>query len=331
MGSAIKRIINRFANYLLKSSKWRARLYRLTQMSLQYDAKLKSKNWRILDPIYAYSHRQLRDISSWRYGTVHVYDSARWAFDHIEKYAQLRDSNYCDLGCGKHHPYGTSTVLYLNGAARCIATDILSVENTQRSAEALYELLLDCLASPDKWLWTDISKDQYLQRIYQFDLDALKNGNLQLGVKNVPIKHIISNINHPSSELKEIDIMSSRAVLEHFLEFEIALKNLYDCMNPGGIAYHFIDLVDHGVYSPSSKSHFWSFLEVDEWNGHTNRLRAHEIHDIILSVGFDILEFKAEMAPLPNNLREKLKGKFREMTNEQLEIIRVGCTIKKPN
>ena len=75
---------------------------------------------------------------------------------------------------------------------------------------------------PEDWHWSFLNRDDYLARIYSFDLKALREGDLDTGLANVPIKHIVTNIYKPAIKSGSIDIMSSRAVLEHFLDFELA-------------------------------------------------------------------------------------------------------------
>ena len=125
--------------------------------------------------------------------------------------------------------------------------------------------------------------------------------------------------------------MSSRAVLEHFLDFEMACHKLWALMSPGSVAYHEIDLVDHRAYG-SLKYHWWSFLAEDEqWSdGLCNRLRASEIREYFERTGFEIIAYDArDKVEMPIEFRKQLKGRFASMSDEELNSIRVVFLIKK--
>lgn len=284
------------------------------------------------EPVYSTAKRILTQSQRWRYGHLFVQDNIRSFINQLNQAGiSIKGKRYCDLGCGKEHPYGTSAIVYINGASSAIATDI-DCTDPQRSAEALYELLLECLAHPNDYHFSDISREDYLSRIYQFNLKALREGCLQAGLENVPVQFVVTNIYQPSIEPESIDIMSSRAVLEHLLDFELACKNLYSLMSPGGIAYHHIDLADHRAYR-SSDYHWWSFLTEDEaWSdGYCNRLRSSEIHNIFCKVSFEILDCQiVNKVEMPIEIYKNLNSRFAVMDKTDLDTLLIDFLIKKP-
>ena len=292
-----------------------------------------NKLWLHLEPIYTASRRKLYSSRKWRYGSLCIRDNAQPVFNQLANLdISIRDKVYCDLGCGAYHPFGTSLIMYINGAASTIATDIQN-SDSKRAAEALLDLLQDCFFNPNAWHWSDLSREDYFARLKQFNLRALREGNLEKGLASVPMSHIITDIYQPTIPLGRIDIMSSRAVLEHFLDFELACKNLWKLMSPGGLAYHLIDLVDHRAYG-SSKYHWWSFLAEDEHlirapaNG--NKLRKSEIRDCFERTGFEIIRCEvASQEKMPKGFRQQLKGRFASMPDEELESIRIRYLIRK--
>jgi hypothetical protein len=223
--------------------------------------------------------------------------------------------------------------MYINGAASTIAIDLQSAD-VRRAAEALYDLLVDCLAHPEDWHLSSISREEYVSRIYQFNLKALRVGNLLDGLANTPLQHIITDIHHPSGiQPESIDLMSSTAVLEHFLNFKTAAKQLHSLMSPGGIACHAIDLMDHRMYNQPNKYNWWSFLaEEENWSdGSTNRLRTSEIRSLLESAGFEILRYDGtQQAELPADFGKRFKGRFSKMSEEELCVTRVDCVLRKP-
>jgi Methyltransferase domain len=235
----------------------------IEDMESSDEGPLSDQLWTKLEPIYISSRRKLLQSRKWRYGNLFVWDNVKPV---IEKLAQHHISiigkTYCDLGCGTHHPFGTSAIMYINGANSTIATDIQNFDK-RRAAEALYELLQDCFVNPDMWHWSSSPRDEYLARLHSFNLRALSKGDFDAGLANLPLKHIVTSIYEPQIPLGSIDVMTSRSVLEHFLDFEMACDKLKALMSPKGVAYHLIDLVDHRSYS-SFKFHRWSFLAEDE-------------------------------------------------------------------
>jgi hypothetical protein len=245
------------------------------------------RSWEELDRVYTICRRQLRAMPDWRQSPARVHEVAREAFDAVSPHISLEDKVYCDLGCGGYHPYGVSTILYLNGARSTIALDLGDCDK-RRAAEALSDLLLDCLSAPDRWHWPGIDRESFLQRAHQFGLKALGEGNLEEGLAGLPLKHIVTDIHNPILEEDSIDVMASRAVLEHFLDFGVAVGRMYALMRRGGVAYHHIDLVDHRAYT-NSHYHWWSFLaEGEDWSdGLVNRLRSCEIRPHFERAGFE--------------------------------------------
>ena len=162
--------------------------------------------------------------------------------------------------------------MFLNGAGSTIALD-LNDGNKQRAAESLADLLGDCCGQ-EKWNWADVDDVKFINKIQRFNIQALNQGRLTEGLADVPMSHVVTDIHNPILEEESIDVMTSRAVLEHFLDFDVAMKRLFQLMRKGGVIYHHIDLVDHRAYR-SSDYHYWSFLaEGEDWSdGLVNRLR----------------------------------------------------------
>jgi hypothetical protein len=146
--------------------------------SVVLDPRLyEGRPWDDLDRVYTICRRQLRARPEWRYGPARVYEVAKEGFEAVRPYISLDDQVCCDLGCGVYHPYGVSAILYLNGARSTIALD-RDDSDQPRAAEALADLLLDCLSSPDRWHWSGSERSDFLQRAHQFGLPTLQEGRL---------------------------------------------------------------------------------------------------------------------------------------------------------
>lgn len=296
-----------------------------------YYKDLMQGNLWIIDDIFTMCRRRLFQDIEWRYGPLRIRDVAKEAFEGITLFTSLRHTCYCDLGCGSHHPFGTSAIMYINGASSTIALDIAR-SDIQRASEALYDLLIECMINPSLWHWSGIGAEEYLTRIRQFDLVALRNGNLQAGLLHVPMRYIITDIRKPALVDGKIDIMSSRAVLEHFLDFEVSIRQLYRLMSPGGFAYHHIDLTDHRAHHNPSQYHYWSFLtEGEDWSDSlVNRLRVSEIRYYFEKTGFEIVNLGAKREVMPTGIHPQLKGRFAEMPKDELDVTVALFTLHKP-
>lgn len=295
------------------------------------------KNLSLADKVFTEVRRKLyhspRWKMKWRYGPNRVSQVSKEAFYNLRRYGSMIGKTYMDLGCGSHHPYGTSAVMFLNGAARTIAFDAKGTDK-QRAAEALYDLLADCAVDPDSWRFSSISRQDFLNNIYRFNIPALKEGDLKTGIAGLPIEHVVDDIYANNIPADLVDFMSSRAVLEHFLDFPKALSEIKRMMSPGGIACHVIDLVDHRYYANPDKYHYWSFLaEDDDWSDSVcNRLRHSEIRKCVEQAGFEILLFHGtkDLVPVPAGFHKHLKGRFKEMSDEDIRIYGTRCIIRKP-
>ena len=299
--------------------------------SLALDSRLyEGRSWIELDKVYTICRRVLQATPEWRNGPARVCEVAREAFDAVSPHTSLEGKDYCDLGCGVSHPYGIATIMYLNGARSAIALD-LGDTNKQRAAEALADLLVDCICSPDKWHWSGTGQPDFLRRAHQFELRALQEGRLDEGLAGLPLRHVVTNIHDPVVDEDSIDLMASRAVMEHFLDFGVAVERLFALMRRGGIAYHHIDLRDHRAYT-DARYHWWSFLaESEDWSdGLVNRLRSCEFRPHFERVGFEILHYSNRIETMPEGFMDRVAGRFRGMTEEELNFTSVFCVLRKP-
>jgi hypothetical protein len=299
--------------------------------SVVLDPRLyEGRTWDDLDRVYTICRRQLRARPEWRYGPARVHEVAKEGFDAVRPYISPDDRVCCDLGCGVYHPYGVSAILYMNGARSTIAMD-RDDSDKPRAAEALADLLLDCIASPDRWHWSGSERSDFLQRAHRFGLLALQEGRLEEGLAGLPLRHDVTDIYNPIIENNSIDVMTSRAVLEHFLDFGAAVERLFALMRRGGVAHHAIDLVDHRAYD-NKNFHWWSFLaEGEDWSdGLVNRLRSCEIRPHFERVGFEVLRYETITGKMPAGFMSRVAGRFREMPEEELSITGVRCVLRKP-
>jgi SAM-dependent methyltransferase len=265
-------------------------------------------------------------------GPCRVLEVARECHEHLGRFTSIQQKIYFDLGCGREHPFGTSAVMFLNGCDGCLGIDLDPLD-IQRVSEALFDLLVDCLIRPERWHWGQNSRDDFLKRLGLFDLAALQTGDLATGMKLVPMHFQLADISTCTlAGSGRIGLMSSRAVLEHVMDFAAGLARMMDMLAPGGVAYHSVDLTDHRWYGDPVTYHHWSHLaEAEDWTGGSvNRLRACEITEHFQAAGFEVLWFSPNRKPMPPGFRRQMRGRFAAMPEEELEIIDAGWVVRKP-
>jgi len=287
--------------------------------------------WKVLEPFYWETRKRLPVDRMWRYGTGFVRETAKSFFDVFNRHGSLKDSSFLEIGCGDRHPYAVSAILYLNGAARCWATDMSAISDPERSAVAMYDLLTCCLAHPEQWHWSSIERSEFLQRIYQFNLGELRDGHLAPGVEGVPLYHFRGDVAAIRRDLPPIDFIASRAVLEHFLDFRGAMEELLTVLSAKGVAYHAIDFVDHRAYRDSGTYHWWSFLEEGNRSpdGECNRLRISEMIRAMEDVGYEVDILKSARETPPADVLAKIREMCPDLSQEDIETVRCRLTTRK--
>lgn len=288
-------------------------------------------HWSELDKYFTFSRRTLAKEPSWRYGAERVFEVANEGYSYISKFSSFEGKRYCDLGCGIFHPFGVSAIMFLNGAISTLSLDLEHSDHV-RAAEALFDLLSDCLVFPEKWNWSNKSNEEFISLIRRFNLTALKEGKLVEGLSHLPMAYVVTDIHNPQIPAGSIDVMTSRAVLEHFLDFGTAVNRLFEIMSPGGIAFHSIDLVDHRAYE-NNNYHYFSFLsENKEWSdGVCNRLRSKEIRPFFENTGFEILMYEERSLEMPIDFENQISPYFlQNMSIQELCVTGIDCVIRRP-
>jgi len=330
----MKKILKKTANYFIKKLRGNEQLrFLMNQAALQdiltNEYFLTGHSWKLTEPAFTTLRRQLFTDPIWRFGPLRIHEVASEGYHLLREFTPIEGKSYCDLGCGTMHPLGIAAIFYLNGAAHTLSTDLFPAEE-RRASEALSDLLWDCFCSMDKWCWSG-NLVQFRERLGEFDIPALRSGSLKTGTAKVPMRHVVTDIHSPSLQPNSIDLMSSRAVLEHFLDFGTAVRRLYDLMRPGGVAAHVIDIIDHRHYNDPEAFHYFSFLaEGDDWSdGLVNRLRSSEIKSHFQQAGFEILKYEEIRSEMPAGFSDKIAGRFRAMSLEELSVTGIKCVLKK--
>jgi methyltransferase family protein len=288
-------------------------------------------SWRILDRYYTVCRNASYNDVGYRYGIKRSSDVFTKAFNAFFEFVSIENVSYFEIGCGVHNPFAQSAIFYLNGADLTRAVDKDRIENLERSSVALFDLLIDCYVNPDAWHRSQIDREDYYARLALFDLNALKNGRLYEGISKCPLHHESSDILNCSISDNSVDIMTSRAFLEHVMvDFRSVLSRLYAMMKPGGVAFHEVDLRDHRWIKPGYNK--WSFMTQNRQESHLgfNQLRSCEMRDSFDKAGFEILSWETEVEKMPEVLRGQLNDHYSRMSLDELSIIGIKLVVRKP-
>ncbi len=285
---------------------------------------------RHYDNLLTEGRRMLWHDPIWRQGPERAYSVTSEAIDIFLEYSDSLEVPYMEIGSGPYSPLGVSTVMYLNGVESTIALDITQAD-LQRSAEALYDLLAACALEPDKWNMSGKPNEEFLQRIRQFNIPALKKGDLLTGVSSTNLSYVLGSLENMPLTNEQVSLVSSRATLEHILNFKQGMQELFRVMQHGGVAFHSIDLVDHRVYREPEKYNMWSFLteEKNPINKWCNRLRADEILKIAENVGFETHVIKTGKNEIPPEVLNNLHPHYAKMDLEDLKTTNLVCVFYK--
>lgn len=133
---------------------------------------------------------------------------------------------------------------------------------------------------------------------------------------------------HPRglSELRgEVDLVYSRAVLEHVNDLEATFQDMATALRPGGRVLHQVDLKSHG-YHQRNPLDFLTW-PVPLWNamygykGAPNRLRVDQYRRAMAVAGLvlDLLQPTLQVAPeIVAEVRPHLAGPYRGVSDEDL-------------
>jgi SAM-dependent methyltransferase len=181
-----------------------------------------------------------------------------------------------------------------------------------------------------------VERQIFIDRIHQFDLQELRDGNLWGGCKSIALQHTVGDIYGEPFRSGQFDLIFSRASLEHFSDLEYAAAALFNSTAPGGINDHLVDFTDHRCYT-SPDYHQWSFLAEDgDWlkgvhpANRVNRLRLSDVKGIFERAGFVVEILRSDKKPLPPGLINELHPDFAKYSLSDLETLVARIVAVKP-
>jgi len=135
----------------------------------------------------------------------------------------------------------------------------------------------------------------------------------------------------------EIDLVFSRAVLEHVNDLHATFRDMYAALKPGGIAIHLVDLKSHGLHRENPldflcwPTWLWSLMYSEK--GVPNRLRVNAYRDAVAESGLEIRALKPTLLASPADvraIRSELASPFKDLSEEDLSWLGFWLVCRKP-
>lgn len=135
----------------------------------------------------------------------------------------------------------------------------------------------------------------------------------------------------------EMDLVFSRAVLEHVNDLPATFCDMYAALKPGGIAIHLVDLKSHGLHRKNPldflcwPAWLWSLMYSEK--GVPNRLRVNAYRDAVAQSGLEILALKSTLLASPDDVRAvrpELAAPFKDLSEEDLSWLGFWLVCRKP-
>lgn len=135
----------------------------------------------------------------------------------------------------------------------------------------------------------------------------------------------------------EIDLVMSRAVLEHVNDLPASFRDMHTALKPGGIAIHQVDLKSHGLHRQnpldflSWPTWLWSLMYSKK--GVPNRLRIDAYRHAVSQCDFELLAMRPTLlASLDDvrSIRADLAEPFKSLSDEDLSCLGFWLICRKP-
>lgn len=139
-----------------------------------------------------------------------------------------------------------------------------------------------------------------------------------------PIRYRITR--DGTSQLRdEVDLLLSRAVLEHVADLDAIFVDMHHALTSNGLAIHQVDLKSHGMHLANPLDFLvwprWLWRLMYSHKGAPNRVRAHQYRELAEKHGFRIVDFtstgRADDADW-QDIRSRLPHEFSTMRQEDV-------------
>lgn len=134
-----------------------------------------------------------------------------------------------------------------------------------------------------------------------------------------------------------IDMIYSRAVLEHVADLDASFSDMFRALRPGGLAIHQVDLKSHGLHKVNPLDFLiwpsWLWCLMYSGKGVPNRWRFNKYREVVAKTGlittsihFTSIASKQDV----DDVREKLPAVFNDVSDEDLKCLGFWMYLHKP-
>lgn len=167
--------------------------------------------------------------------------------------------------------------------------------------------------------------------------------NLQRFNTSSPVGYKIFSGDRIQENDNSIRLLYSKSVLEHVnrTQVESTIRNQFHVLKPGAFALHIIDLRDHLHISGDheTRGDWLDALRYPEWlhnaltsnrRAYINRMRANDWRRVFENQGFEILEWRARHALLPEQFDPARLAREFCSAKEDFSISWIDVLLRKP-
>ena len=223
--------------------------------------------------------------------------------------------------------------MYLNGFERAIGNDMQAARRDSYAGLSLYDLLAHANLFPDQYLVQEADPAVLHDRIRNFDLEQLMNGNFYGGIAGTggAVEHAVGDVIDTSLTPGELSLHCSFAVFEHVMDPTAVLSFLFESAEPGGLGFHFIDMADHRSYGQGAGTfNKFSFLSQEELPVGVNRLRKSQHIKNFEDAGFEILEVRSRNEEIPEETQASLIPEIKAMSEDDQTAYTSTLIVRRP-
>jgi SAM-dependent methyltransferase len=135
----------------------------------------------------------------------------------------------------------------------------------------------------------------------------------------------------------EVDLVMSRAVLEHVNDLPATFRDMYAALKPDGIAIHQVDLKSHGLHRHNPLDFLawptWLWSMMYSAKGVPNRLRVDAYRDAVAQSGLELVAMRPTLIADADDIRAirpELATPFKQLSDEDLSWLGFWLVCRKP-
>lgn len=140
-----------------------------------------------------------------------------------------------------------------------------------------------------------------------------------------------------SGLVDKVDLVISRAVLEHVNDLHATFRDMYAALKPGGIALHLVDLKSHGLHRDNPLDFLswpaWLWALMYSAKGVPNRLRVNAYREAARHSGFETIALTPTVLASETDvraIRAALAAPFKNLSDTDLSCLGFWLVCRKP-